>query len=412
MPKALSRRRSRPPTWPARPGKDPVPKTWTATANGKTKLKLKSVFRGYDVLWTSSTILPASLFLKEGDKWTEVKELRTGQEGEVVLPETPFYAERGGQIGDQVWMESGDAKADVLDAQAPVEAFNVHRVKVQKGTLKAGAAVKVKVDQLRREAIMRHHTATHLVHQALKDVLGEHVTQAGSLVAPDRLRFDFNYNAPLSLEERQKVEDIVNGKVLGDIPVFACHMTRERANEVGAAALFGEKYGANVRVVIVSRDGCERAKESWSKELCGGTHVHATGEVGMFKITSQSSVSAGVRRIEAVSGEAAVDATRRMERQLATLAERLKTTPDELGVRIDKMLAREAQLEKELQQHKSGAIRDQFDTIAKTATAVGGFQVISQVLEGGDDKQLRDVADRLKESKHADVVVLAARLGG
>lgn len=372
----------------------------------KTKLKLDTVFRGYEVLDVETTV-PGPFYLKEGTTWKEVSELKAGQEGEIVLPETPFYAERGGQIGDQGQIKSAEAQVDVLDTQAPVEAFNVQFIKVQKGTLKAGAAVKAVVYKERRESIMRHHTATHLVHQALKDVLGEHVTQAGSLVAPDRLRFDFNYNAPLTQEERQKVEDIVNSKILGDIPVRACMMTRERANEVGAVALFGEKYGSTVRVVIISHEDCSQAQKSWSKELCGGTHCHATGEVGLFKITSQSSVSAGVRRLEAVSGDAAMTTLRKMERQLQTLAETLKTTPEELSVRIEKMLAREAQLEKELQQHRSGAVRDQFETVAKSVTSVGAIRLISQRMEGVDNNQLRDIADRLKKDNRADVVVLA-----
>ena len=373
----------------------------------KEALQITSAFRGYDAM-ELKTHLPGSFYARDGERWTEVRELRAGQEGEVALAETPFYPEGGGQVGDRGQMETADGKAEILDTQSPVEGLIVHRVRVLNGSLKAGAAATAAVDPVSREATMRHHTATHLLHKALRDLLGAHVTQAGSLVAPDRLRFDFNHSAPLTPEERQKIEDIVNAQILNDIPVRACHMTKDQAQKVGAMMLFGEKYGADVRAVMVSRHDCSRAQEAWSLELCGGTHVHATGQIGLFKITNQSSVSAGVRRLEAVAGRAALEAVRRMERRLSTLAESLKTTPEELPARVERLLARENQLDKELQRHKTGALREQYEEIAKTASSVGGIQVISRRLEGGDEKQLRDIADRLKNDGRAEVVVLAA----
>jgi alanyl-tRNA synthetase len=373
----------------------------------KDKLKVATEFRGYDAMEVKAA-LPGPFYVKQGDVWAETQELRAGQEGEVVIPETPFYPEGGGQVGDQGLIQTPDGAADVLDTQSPVEKFIVHRVRVKKGTIKAGAAAHAVVDPVTREATMRHHTATHLLHKALREVLGPHVTQAGSLVAPDRLRFDFNHNGPLTTEQKQRVEDIVNHQILHDIPVRACKMTKDQAHKIGAMMLFGEKYGTDVRAVMVSEHDCSRAQEAWSLELCGGTHVHATGEVGLFKILGQASVSAGVRRLEAVAGAAALQAVRRMEQQLATIAETLKTSPDEISARVERLLARESQLEKEVQQHKSGALRDQFESLAKTAIPVKGVKLISQRLEGGDDKQLRETADRLKNGKHADVVVLAA----
>ncbi len=370
----------------------------------KAKLNVITPFRGYDAMEFDSSLI-GPFFLKEGERWVETQELRAGQEGEVVLQESPFYPEGGGQVGDKGFFKTADGAAEVLDTQSPVESFIVHRVRVQKGTLKAGTAVQAIVDHDLREATMRHHTATHLLHKALRDVLGIHVTQAGSLVAPDRLRFDFNHNAPLTPAERKQVEDIVNTQILNDIPVRACPMTKDRAQEIGAMMLFGEKYGTDVRTVMVSHHDCTQPKEAWSLELCGGTHVHATGKIGLFKITSQSSVSAGVRRIEAVAGHAAVLSIRRMEQQLQSLAEVLKTTPDELSVRIDKLLSQQVLLERELQQYRTGALRDQFDTLLKKAQPVGDMSVIVCPIEGVDGKQIREIADRLKE-KGNEVVVL------
>jgi alanyl-tRNA synthetase len=354
----------------------------------KNKVGTTTKFKGYDSMDLDSEVLAAT-------------------EGEAVLKETPFYPEGGGQVGDKGWLEWSGGKADVLDTQTPVEGLIIHRIKVTQGSLKAGTKVRAKVDPLTREATMRHHTATHLLHKALREVLGAHVTQAGSLVAAEKLRFDFNHNAPLTPEQRQKVEDIVNSQILNDIPVRACPMTKDQAHKVGAMMLFGEKYGAEVRAVMVSQHDCTRAQDAWSLELCGGTHVHATGQVGLFKIVSQSAVSAGVRRIEAVAGRAALQAIRRMEQQLATLAESLKTTPDELPARVDRLLSKESELEKQLQQHKSGALREQFSEIAKQAASIDNLSVIVHAL--GDDvdpKQIREMADRLKENGSADLAIL------
>ena len=229
---------------------------------------------------------------------------------------------------------------------------------------------------------MRHHTATHLLHQTLRDVFGKQLTQAGSLVAPDRLRFDFTHSAPLSQEDRQRVEDLINDKIMNDIPVRACTMTKDQAMKSGALMLFGEKYGEIVRSVMISEHDCSRAKEAWSLELCGGTHVPATGHVGFFKILSQAAVSSGVRRVEAAAGPAAMQAIRRIEQQLATAAETLKTTPEDLTARLEKVLLQEKQLEREIQTLKSKEMRSQFDDIVKSAVSVGGVQVISQRLDG------------------------------
>jgi len=367
-----------------------------------------SSFQGYWHLDIDARVL-GPLYRKTPAGW--VDQLNEGEEGEVILDQTTFYPEGGGQVGDSGTLEAGDLKAIVQDTQTPVEGLIVHEVRVERGILKAGAQVAARVDREKREAIRRHHTATHLLHKALREVLGPHVTQAGSLVAPDKLRFDFNHNAPLTREERERVEDIVNRQIWNNIPIHECHMTKDEAHQIGATMLFGEKYGENVRAIMVSKYDCKQPKEAWSLELCGGTHVDETGQIGLFKIVSQAAVSAGVRRLEAVSGAAALQSVRRMEYQLQLASETLKTTPDDLSQRLEKMVAQEKQLEKEISAMKSHALRGQFDDMAKNAISVGGVSVVIHRLDGVEDKQLREVADRLRDKDAAGAVVLASVLG-
>jgi alanyl-tRNA synthetase len=373
----------------------------------KSKVGVSSVFRGYDSL-TVQTKIARPMFLKEGDKWVETSSLKAGQEGELALSETPFYAEGGGQVGDQGVLESAHGKARILDTRAPVEGLTVNRVQILSGVLSADDSVKAEVDAESRASTMRHHTATHLLHKALRQVLGLHVTQSGSLVAPDRLRFDFTHYAALSQEERQRVEDLVNEQILKNVSVHVHQVSIKEAQKAGAMALFGEKYGDQVRAVMVSDEDWQRAPEAWSLELCGGTHVNATGQIGFFKILSETAISAGVRRIEAVAGKAAVQAVRRMEYQLSTAAEVLHTTPAEIQTRIDRILQQEKDLEKEIRSLKSSALRSKFDDIAKSSQTVGCIRFISQRMDGIDDKQLREIADRLRDSGNLDLVVIAS----
>ncbi len=331
----------------------------------KAKLKATgSSFQGYWHLDIDAKILGP---LYRARPAGFVDELKTGEEGEVVLDQTTFYPEGGGQVGDEGILESKQATVEVLDTQTPVEGMIVHRVRVKRGTIKSGEAITAKVDREKREGTRRHHTATHMLHKALREVLGPHVTQAGSLVAPDRLRFDFNHNAPLTREERERVEDIVNRQVLNNIPIHECHMTKDEAHKIGAMMLFGEKYGTNVRAIMVSKFDCKQPEQAWSLELCGGTHVDETGQIGLFKITSQAAVSAGVRRLEAVAGLSALATVRKLEQQLHLASETLKTTPEDLHARVEKVLAQEKNLQREIDSLKSTAMRSQFDDIAKTA---------------------------------------------
>jgi alanyl-tRNA synthetase len=378
----------------------------------KSKIGQNTPFLGYDRMTVDAKIL-APMYRKTGDTWAETQELKAGDEGEIVLEETSFYAEGGGQVGDEGTISVGDAKAQVIDTQAPVEGMAVHRVKVLKGVLKTGQLATAQVDPDKREGTMRHHTATHLLHRALREVLGPHVTQAGSLVAPGRLRFDFNHNAPLTLEERQRAEDLVNERILKDLHVRACSMTKNQAHDIGAMMLFGEKYGDKVRAVAVSEyDDCEHPKQAWSLELCGGTHVHKTGQVGMFKILSQASVSAGVRRIEAVAGVAAIQAVRKMEHQLATVAEALKANPDELAQRVERLLQEKKALERALQAVKSSAMNSKFEDLGSRAKSVQGVSIVAEQLEGLEDQQLREASDRLRDTGKLGVILLATAQEG
>ncbi len=375
-------------------------RSWKASAGVST------VFKGYETKDMDSVLVKP--FYKKTEKgWVETDTLLAGDEAEVVCQETPFFAERGGQIGDTGWFETGEGKAEILDTQCPVPDFNVHRLKVTSGTLKAGAKVRQKVDAPRREAIMRHHTATHLLHQTLRDLFGKQLTQAGSLVAPDRLRFDFTHNAPLTKEERQKVEDLINEHIMNDIPVRACTMTKDHAMKVGALMLFGEKYGEHVRAVMISPHDCSRAQEAWSLELCGGTHVPTTGHCGFFKILGQSSVSSGVRRLEAAAGPAAMKAIRQTEQLLSRSAEVLKTTPEELPVRLEKFLAQRKQEEKDFKAALANALRSKGSGSSPEAKAVDGISYVADHLEGVDIDFLRERSDHLRDQSNVGVVVLA-----
>jgi alanyl-tRNA synthetase len=377
----------------------------------KTRTGITSVFRGYETLSLEAK-LPTPLYRWKEGSFAEVAALNAGEEGEAVLAETPFYPEGGGQVGDVGVFETADGLADVLDTQKPVDGLIVHRLRVKKGKILAGTPVRVTVDQWKREATMRHHTATHLLHKALREVLGSHLTQAGSLVAPDRLRFDFHHHSPLTKEERQRVEDLVNEQILKDVRVKPYEVDIQEARAVGAMALFGEKYGDRVRCLLISDDPWDKAKDAWSLELCGGTHVSATGQIGFVKIVSQSSVSAGVRRIEAVAGMVAVNAFRRVEAQVASIAETLKTSPEDLATRVEKLIQNEKLLQREIQQLKSGSVRQQFDDLVASAQSLGGLKVVTQKIEGSDGKQLREIADRLKDSAGIDVAVLASEAEG
>jgi alanyl-tRNA synthetase len=315
----------------------------------------------------------------------------------VVTAETPFYGEQGGQVGDAGVIASPKAKLRVLDTQRPVPTLYVHHAEVVEGELRVGDTVTLTVDRERRDAIRRNHSATHLLHWALRHVLGEHVTQKGSLVAPDRLRFDFSHFAPLTLEEKRKVESLVNARVRANVAARTEVLPIADAKKAGAIAFFGEKYGDTVRVLTMAE----------SKEFCGGTHVARTGDIAFFVLTEETGVAQGVRRIEAVTGEGALSQLWRFEDELGAAGEVLRAGPFEVGARVAKLQGdlreRDKEIDKLRRRLASGGGRD----LASEARDVNGVRVLATRADVADPKALREVADQLRDKLRSAVIVLA-----
>ena len=331
-----------------------------------------------------------------------VDELSEGEEGELVLRETPFYAESGGQVGDTGVIKGEDGLFEVKDTQKPTDKLHVHIGVVRRGRVRVGDRVKASIDAAKRRITEAHHTATHLLHWALREVLGPHVKQAGSLVAPDRLRFDFTHFKALTPEEIEKVERLVNAKIWEDHEVYKFETDIDEALKMGAMALFGEKYGERVRVVKVG---------DFSIELCGGTHVARSGNIGIFKVVSESAVSSGVRRIEAVCREAAYEYVLKKERILRQVDELLKAREGEEPDRIERLQKRIKELEKEIEKLKSFSAADVISEIAGRAVDVNGVKVAWGVLDDIDMGTLRDMVDQLKKKLKSCVVLLASKTG-
>jgi len=354
----------------------------------------RSEFLGYDSLEAVATVV--GLVTDEQSR----RRLEPGERGEVVLDRTPFYAEGGGQVGDRGFLldpATGEKLAEVEHTHPPVPGLIAHRVRAL-APLESGRQVHAQVDREPRRATMRNHTATHLLHAALREVLGPHVKQAGSVVEPERLRFDFTHYAAMDEAELEEVERLVNRRVLENLPVQAEVMEFEQALAAGAMALFGEKYGDRVRVVTVP---------GFSRELCGGTHVSRTGDIGLMKIVYESSISAGVRRIEAVTGEGAWLRFRQTEQTLARLAELLRVSPGETVEQLEKLLAERKALEKQLEQLKTKMAQSETERLRRQAVPVKSLRVVAAPVEAMDRAQLRSLADSLR-NQGVDVVVLAA----
>ena len=326
------------------------------------------------------------------------EQLCAGEEGLLVLDRTPFYAESGGQVGDQGILKAGSAQLMVLDTQKQGDAF-LHRVKVESGSVGKDCDVEAQVDVQRRMDTACNHSATHLLHAALRQVLGEHVQQKGSLVEPERLRFDFSHFDAVTPEQLAEIETLVNSEIRANLPVETQVMSQDEAIAAGAMALFGEKYGDQVRVLSMG---------DFSMELCGGTHVHRTGDIGLFKITSEGGVAAGVRRIEAVAGSAALRYIGETEKNLAHIAALLKADSGTVEAKVRQLLERSRSQEKELEQLKAKLASSQGGDLAAQAVEVDGIKVLAAKLEGGDAKSLRDTVDQLKNKLGAAAVLLAA----
>ena len=351
-----------------------------------------NAFVGYDELAAHAKVL--ALYV-DGNA---VNELQAGQQGVVVLDTTPFYAESGGQVGDQGHIHNGGAEFEVGDTlKIKADVFGHHGVLI-KGSLKVGDAVKADVNTAVRAATVRNHSATHLMHKALREVLGGHVQQKGSLVNAERTRFDFAHNAPVTDAEIRQIEAKVNAEILANAAAQARVMDIESAQKTGAMMLFGEKYGETVRVLDIGS----------SRELCGGTHVKATGDIGLFKIVAESGVAAGVRRIEAVTGENALAYLQSLVDTVTQAAGSLKAQPAELNHRIAQVLDQVKALEKELAAAKGKLASAQGDELATQAVDIKGLKLLVAQLVGADAKTLRETMDKLKDKLKTAAIVLAA----
>jgi len=370
-----------------------------ARAAGKFKMAtnleydgVATSFHGYDKLETNANI---TALYKDG---AAVSTLKEGETGVVVLDNTPFYAESGGQIGDCGELRGANGIFEVEDTQKIQAAVFGHHGVLKTGSLNVGDQVTARVNTQARTSTMRNHSATHLMHKALREVLGEHVQQKGSLVDTGKTRFDFVHTAPMTDDEIAKVEQIVNAEILANAACQARVMDIESAQKTGAMMLFGEKYGDEVRVLDIGS----------SRELCGGTHVSRTGDIGLFKITSEGGVAAGVRRIEATTGEGALNLIKTQQSLISCLANDLKAPVSELAAKVAQLSDHAKSLEKELARLKSKLASSQGDDLATQAIEVAGFKVLSATLDGADANTLRETMDKLKDKLKSAAIVLAS----
>ncbi len=354
---------------------------------------LETEFSGYKLMAQEATV---EALYQDGNS---VNTLKTGDSGGVILNTTPFYAESGGQVGDTGVLSAEGIIFDVSDTQKQGSA-HVHLGKLQKGELKIGQLVNCRIDQSRRLHIMRNHSATHLLHAALRNILGEHVTQKGSLVSPERLRFDFSHTEPVNVDQLLQIESLVNHQILENRKTEVQVMALEDAKKSGAMSLFGEKYDESVRVLKIGGE--------FSTELCGGTHVSRTGDIGLMKIVSESGVAAGVRRLEAVTGEGALDWVHESEQKLNDMAHLLKTDRVSEVSRLQQQLEKTRSLEKTLLKLQAKQASSAGNDMASEANDIGGIKVIARRMDGADVNTLRDTVDQLKNKLKTAVLVLAS----
>jgi alanyl-tRNA synthetase len=375
---------------------------WQGIGEGKTKEVyrqlanegMKTVFLGYGEFQSESKILQ----LIKGDE--KVPFAVEGDEIEMITEKTPFYGEAGGQVGDRGVIFHEGFSIEVENTIKPMEELIIHQGKVKRGRVNEGMEVVLQVEGERRRAIALNHTATHLMQAVLREVLGDHVHQAGSLVSPERLRFDFTHFASMEEEELERVEALVNQKIRENLKVETKIMAVEDALQTGAMALFGEKYGEKVRVVMVS---------DFSIELCGGTHTSRTGDIGLFKIISESGVAAGVRRIEALTGEGAYRYVKEEERELLEIASSLKSAPRELSSKIERLLERQRELEKELSSFQDKLSHQELSNLLPSMREIKGVKVLSAKVNGKDIKRMREFVDQLKGKIGSGIILLGGQ---
>jgi alanyl-tRNA synthetase len=358
----------------------------------------KASFVGYAGHHADSVI--SGLITADGEPTETVQQ---GETVSVFCPETPFYAEAGGQIGDEGEIIGPNGSAQVLDTVTMADGLILHECEVTQGSLSLNDKVKLNVAEGRRQRIACNHTATHILHAAMKNVLGDHIKQSGSLVSPDRLRFDFTHFSPITAEELARIETMANEEIRANTPLSIDMLEREEAIKSGAVALFGEKYGDEVRVVSVG---------DFSKELCGGTHVRATGEIGLVKVTTETSIAAGVRRIEAITGPAAFKRFQEQENQLEKLAAILKIAPHKLDTKIDKLLSSQKELEKEVSRLTAKLALSDLDSIINNGQLVNDIKVVTTKVPLDSPKTLREMGDKIRDKLGSGIVVLGGEYQG
>ena len=358
---------------------------------------VKTDFVGYGSLHGESEVLLIVVNNEGAD------EASSGQDVEIVTAVTPFYAESGGQVGDAGIITGAGGSMIVIDTVRDPSGLIIHKGKMKDGVLRTGETVSLKVDDEKRAATQLNHTATHILHAVLREVLGDHVKQAGSLVAPDRLRFDFSHFSQVDTDTLEKIELLVNLHIRENMSTTIEEMEADEAFKSGAMALFEEKYGDRVRVVSLT---------DFSKELCGGTHTQRTGDIGLFRIISESSIASGVRRIEALTGEAAVEYTQQMNRALAETAYRLKENPAAVPARSSKLLTELKEKEREIEQLKSQLSAASADTAKDEVKTINGVNVLAQKVVVDNPARLREMADHYKDKLQSGVIVLGAATGG
>jgi len=355
-------------------------------------------FLGYEQLENSSSV---QALIKDGEL---VDSIEAGDNAIIVLAQSSFYGESGGQVGDSGTLSNKDIDFEVGNTQKQKSGAFEHHGVLNNGVLKVGDVVEASVDKNRRKRIARNHSATHLLHAALRAVLGETVTQKGSLVDGDKLRFDFSHDEVISKADLDKIEGMVNRKVLGNTKVHTDVTDIETAKKNGAMALFGEKYGDTVRVLTMGKD-------DFSVELCGGTHVNQLGDIGLFRITSEGGIAAGVRRIEAMSGYDAYQFDKQTEDSLSEIAQMTKSNNAGAVEKVAQLIKQQKELEKQIATFQKQLASNQGDELVDQAVEVDGVKLLSTVVEGVSGKDLRDIADKLKDKLGSAVVVLAAVSG-
>jgi alanyl-tRNA synthetase len=355
---------------------------------------LKSRFLGYETLVSKAKV--AALFVEGKEAITA----EAGTRAEVMLDKSPFYGEAGGQTGDAGWILNKDVRFRVTDTVKYGQDLIVHKGRLETGRLSIEDEVEARVDEGRRKATALNHSATHLLHAALRELLGDHVKQSGSLVSHDRLRFDFSHFTQVAPEKLREVECLVNKHIRDNLPLHTAEMSKEEAMKTGAMAIFEERYGDTVRLVNIG--------DELSMELCGGTHTEHTGDIGLFRIVSETAVAANMRRIEALTGETALKNDQRQDRELKQVASLLKTAPEKAGERLDRLLKEHKEKEREIESLKAKLLSKKSKDYLSSVKEIGGIKVLSLRIEADSPKELRESADRIKDKLRSGIILLGA----